>query len=118
MIELIKEIIKQDGLAAKNRKREIIHKRIYLFTKLRKDGYTLNGIGKLFNMHHATILHGLNTFQNLVDTNDKQFKMDTEYYELLLKNNKPNLDLLSELKEAKNLVDLRIIQRRLKNKLY
>ena len=31
MIELIKEIIEQDGLAEKNRKAEIIHKRIYLF---------------------------------------------------------------------------------------
>ena len=41
MIELIKEIIEQDGLAKKNRKREIIHRRIYLFQALRKDGYTL-----------------------------------------------------------------------------
>jgi hypothetical protein len=41
MIELIKQIIEQDGLANKNRKREIVHRRIYLFNKLRKDGYTL-----------------------------------------------------------------------------
>jgi hypothetical protein len=33
MIELIKEIIEQDGLANKNRKREIVHRRIYLFRK-------------------------------------------------------------------------------------
>jgi hypothetical protein len=33
MIELIKQIIEQDGLANKNRKREIVHRRIYLFNK-------------------------------------------------------------------------------------
>ena len=118
MIELIKEIIEQDGLAKKNRKREIIHRRIYLFQALRKDGYTLKRIGDLFNMHHASILHGLNTYQNLIDTKDKQLKLDVEYYELLLKNNKPNVDLHNEIREAKNLNDLRIIQQRLTNKLY
>jgi hypothetical protein len=118
MIELIKEIIEQDGLAKKNRKREIIHRRIYLFEALRKDGHTLKRIGDLFNMHHASILHGLRTYQNLIDTKDKQLKLDTEYYELLLKNNKPNIDLLSEIREAKNLNDLKIIQQRLTNELY
>jgi hypothetical protein len=118
MIELIKEIIEQDGLGKKNRKREIIHRKIYLFNALRNEGYALKRIGDLFNMHHASILHGLNTYQNLVDTKDKQLKLDIEYYELLLKNNKPNIDLLSEIKEAKNLNDLRIIQQRLANELY
>jgi hypothetical protein len=118
MIELIKEIIEQDGLGKKNRKREIIHRKIYLFNALRNEGYTLKRIGDLFNMHHASILHGLNTYQNLVDTKDKQLKLDIEYYELLLKNNKPNIDLLSEIKKAKNLNDLRIIQQRLANELY
>jgi hypothetical protein len=118
MIELIKQIIEQDGLGKKNRRREIVHRRIYLFQALRKEGYTLKRIGDLFNMHHASILHGLNTYQNLVDTKDKQLKLDIEYYELLLKNNKPNIDLLSEIKEAKNLNDLRIIQQRLTNELY
>ena len=41
MIELIKQIIEQDGLGIKNRKREIIHRKIYLFNALRKEGYTL-----------------------------------------------------------------------------
>ena len=118
MIQLIKQIIEQDGLANKNRKREIIHRRIYLFQALRKDGYTLKKIGDLFNMHHASILHGLNTYQNLIDTKDKQLKLDTEYYELLLKNNKPNIDFHNEIRKAKNLNDLRIIQQRLINELY
>jgi len=118
MIELIKEIIEQDGLAKKNRKREIVHRRIYLFRKLREDGHTLKGIANLFNMNHATILHGLNTYKNLVETNDKLFLHDIEYYKLLLSLERPELDLRKEIKEAKNLVDLRKIQARIKNKFY
>ena len=118
MIELIKEIIEQDGLANKNRKREIVHRRIYLFRKLREDGHTLKGIGSLFNMNHATILHGLNTYKNLVETNDKFFLHDIEYYKLLLSLERPELDLRKEIKEAKNLVDLRKIQARIKNNLF
>ena len=118
MIELIKEIIEQDGLAQKNRKREIVHKRIYLFRKLREDGHTLKGIGSMFNMNHATILHGLNTYKNLVETNDKLFLHDIEYYKLLLSLERPELDLRKEIKEAKNLKDLRKIQLRIRNKFY
>ena len=118
MIKLIKEIIEQDGLAQKNRKREIVHRRIYLFRKLREDGHTLKGIGSLFNMNHATILHGLNTYKNLVETNDKLFLHDIEYYKLLLSLERPELDLRKEIKEAKNLKDLRKIQGRIKNKFY
>ena len=118
MIELIKEIIEQDGLAQKNRKREIVHRRIYLFRKLREDGHTLKGIGSLFNMNHATILHGLNTYKNLVETNDKLFLHDIEYYKLLLSLERPELDLRKEIKEAKNLKDLRKIQLRIRNNFY
>lgn len=118
MIELIKQIIEQDGLANKNRKREIVYKRTYLFRKLREDGYSLKRIGGLFNMNHATILHGLRTYQNLVDINDKVFKHDIEYYKLLLSLERPELDLRKEIKEAKNLKDLRLIQGRIKNNFY
>ena len=118
MIELIKEIIEQDGLAQKNRKREIVHRRIYLFRKLREDGHTLKGIGSLFNMNHATILHGLRLYQDLTDINDKVFLHDIEYYKLLLSLELPELDLRKEIKEAKNLKDLRKIQLRIRNKFY
>ena len=121
MIELIKEIIEQDGLANKNRKREIVHRRIYLFNQLRKDGYTLKRIGGMFNMNHATILHGLKTYQDLTDVNDNQLRIDTEYYKLLLNLQVPETvkyNLLSEVKEAKNLTDLRLIQSGIKNNIY
>jgi hypothetical protein len=118
MIELIKEIIEQDGLANKNRKAEIIHKRVYLFNTLRKQGYTLKNIGSLFRMNHATILHGLKNYQNLDETKNKLFNHNTEYYKLLLSLERPELDLRKEITEARNLVDLRKIQARIKNNLF
>ena len=121
MIELIKQIIEQDGLAEKNRKREIIHKKIYLFTALRKEGFTLKRIGTLFNMDHTSVLHGLKTFQNLSDVNDKQIRIDTDYYKLLLSLERPETveyNLQKEIKEAKNLTDLKNIQSRIKNNFY
>ena len=118
MIELIKQIIEQDGLAQKNRKREIVHRRIYLFRKLREDGHTLKRIGSLFNMNHATILHGLRLYQDLSDINDKVFQHDIEYYKLLLSLERPELDLRKEIVEACNLVELRKIQLRIKNNFY
>ena len=69
-------------------------------------------------MNHATILHGLRTYQNLTDVNDKCFKQDTEYYRLLLSFEHPELDLRKEIKEARNLKDLRLIQARIKNNFY
>jgi hypothetical protein len=69
-------------------------------------------------MHHATILHGLNTFENLTEANDKQLRLDTEYYELLLSLEQPEVDLKKEIKSAKNLKDLRKIQTRIKNNFY
>jgi len=121
MIELVKQIIEQDGLNIKNRKREIVHRRIYLFHALRKDGYTLKRIGDLFGLNHATILHGLRTYKNLSEVNDKQLKNDTEYYELLLNLHLPisiEYNLRNEIKAAKNLTDLRMIQERIFNNFY
>jgi hypothetical protein len=72
-------------------------------------------------MNHATILHGLKTYKNLTDVNDKQLKTDTEYYKLLLNLQAPETveyNLRKEIKEAKNLTDLRLIQSRIKNKFY
>jgi hypothetical protein len=90
---------------------------IYL-TSYEKTVIHLKGIGSLFNMNHATILHGLKTYKNLTDVNDKQLKTDTEYYELLLSLEKPEVNLYKEIKQAKNLKDLRVIQSRLLNKFY
>jgi hypothetical protein len=69
-------------------------------------------------MNHATILHGLKNYKNLDETKNKLFNHNTEYYKLLLSLERPELDLRKEIKEARNLVDLRKIQARIKNNLF
>lgn len=58
-IEKIKDIIQRYDLTIKNRSRRIVYQRMYIFYKLYRLGFTLQEIGKIFNMNHSTILYGL-----------------------------------------------------------
>lgn len=64
MEERIKELIQRDSLDTKDRYRDLIYKRSYLYALLREDGYHLARIGKLFNRNHATVINGLNIHDN------------------------------------------------------
>jgi len=57
--EKIKDIIQRYDLTIKNRSRRIVYQRMYIFYKLYRLGFTLQEIGKIFNMNHSTILYGL-----------------------------------------------------------
>jgi chromosomal replication initiator protein len=65
-----------DDIKSKSRKRELITARnlICYHYKTTRIDYTLEKIGHLIgNKDHATVLHGLKTYNNLYQT-DKQFK--------------------------------------------
>jgi hypothetical protein len=64
MEERIKELIQRDSLDTKDRYRDLIYKRSYLYALLREDGYHLARIGKLFNRDHATVINGLKIHDN------------------------------------------------------
>ena len=68
--EYIEEITGMD-LAAKSRVREVVDVRRVAF-KLTKTltKSSLTSIGKLYNKDHATVLHGIKTFDYLVDHSD------------------------------------------------
>jgi len=53
-----------DNLSSKDRYRDLIYKRSYLYSLLREDGWNLARIGKLFNRDHATVLNGLKIHDN------------------------------------------------------
>jgi hypothetical protein len=63
-IEKIQELIQIDNLSSKDRYRDLIYKRSYLYSLLREDGWNLARIGKLFNRDHATVLNGLKIHDN------------------------------------------------------
>ena len=62
-LEQAEFLIKRDNLRIKNRKREVVYKRYYLYYKLHKDGHSISSIGRLFKKHHATIIHGIKAYE-------------------------------------------------------
>ena len=121
MEDLIKSIIKKDGLAKKCRTVDVVNKRIYLFNFLRNNGYTFNVIGNLFNLDHTTVMHGIKRYKELNATNDAMLQVDTERYADLLKDVKAAVrkyNLEKDVRKATTVRDLDIIKRRLTNNLY
>lgn len=57
----------------KNRRFEVRYPRqIIMYFLLKNTSMTFNAIGKLFNRDHSTVIHSVNTIQNLIDTEDKK----------------------------------------------
>jgi len=121
MVDLIKEVIEKDGLKKRNREQHIVHRRIFLFNLLRENGYTYAYIARLFNMNHATVLHGIKRYKDLLSLNDVRLQVDTERYaqkfedieEAVIKYN-----LEKDVRKATTITDLDIIKRRLDNGMY
>ena len=83
MEDLIKSIIKKDGLAKKCRTVDVVNKRIYLFNFLRNNGYTFNVIGNLFNLDHTTVMHAVKKVEELKHE-DNNFNEDIELLKRLI----------------------------------
>lgn len=55
--------------------------RFYLFTYLRDQGLTFESIGRIFNLDHATIMHGIRAWKEYKNYDD--VKQYTEYVRFL-----------------------------------
>jgi len=58
-------------------------RQVYWFY-LHENGHTLQGIGRMFNMHHTTVYHGIRKTRDLISVNDaylKRFLEAIEYHE-------------------------------------
>ena len=63
----------------RSRKREIVYRRYVVFQYLRNcKGMTLTEIAKASSFNHATIIHGLKQFDNMIKTKDKEFFIITK----------------------------------------
>ena len=80
ILKKVKEIIKVYDLKGKNRKREFIYKRFYLFNFLSNSNLKINytQIGKLFDKDHATVLNGLKQHNDLMQFNDDVYLEHTK----------------------------------------
>jgi len=62
-----------DTLTLKKRKRSMVHARQLIFYFLKKyTSYTLKNIGKFFGKDHTTVIHGIQTINDLLYVEDKE----------------------------------------------
>jgi hypothetical protein len=121
LIERIHEIIETENLRQRTKKPNKVHRRWFIFAYLRKNNYVLREIAELFNMNHATIIHGIRQAQLFEQVKDEMFLIDTldlfeEFKNKTIKIKERNL--IQDIMESKNLHDLTKIKRRLLNNVY
>jgi hypothetical protein len=121
LIERIHEIIETENLRERTKKPNKVHRRWFIFAYLRKNNYVLREIAELFNMNHATIIHGIRQAELFEKVKDEMFLIDTLDLFQEFKNKTIKIkdrDLIQDIMESKNLYDLTKIKRRLQNNVY
>ena len=121
LIERIHEIIETENLRQRTKKPNKVHRRWFIFAYLRKNNYVLREIAELFQMNHATIIHGIRQAELFEKVKDEMFLIDTldlfqEFKNKTIKIKERNL--IQDIMESKNLHDLTKIKRRLLNNVY
>ena len=121
LIERIHEIIETENLRQRTKKPNKVHRRWFIFAYLRKNNYVLREIAELFQMNHATIIHGIRQAELFEKVKDEMFLIDTldlfqEFKNKTIKIKDRNL--IQDIMESKNLYDLTKIKRRLLNNVY
>ena len=119
MIEKIKYIINLYDLTTSCRDRNLIYKRAYIYSELRKLGYKLIDIGIMLDKNHATVLNGLavdKQFQNSDIIYDKAIAHIKEYLYPPIEG--PKYSIFEDVINCNNTTDLRIIKERITNNQY
>lgn len=95
------EFFNIENIFVKHRKREIVESKWYFYYFLRNEmNLTLQSVGELFGVHHATILHGLNNFKYIIDDQSyESFKCVAEKH---LSVNKEIAEIKKQINELQN----------------
>jgi hypothetical protein len=121
-IEKVKELIQRDNLDSKDRHRDLIYKRSYLYSILREEGWHLSKIGRLFNRNHATVINALNLHDNYFGKDKIYDRMIKEYLTIFGKEitdidyDKPTI--YQDIMDCHNTTALAIIKQRIKDGYY
>lgn len=110
--------VDKHDLKNRSRKPRFVHRRIYFFNMMREQGMTLREIGEIFNVHHATIIHGIKRYKELKSFNDKLLELDIACYNGKINYYKKTYDLKKDIMKATTVRDLEIIKSRTENDLY
>ncbi len=118
LIRKVKHHIRKDGLKSKCRKPYYTHRRMYLFNLLRNAGVTYSRIAELFDLNHATIIHGIKRYENLKQTRDAFLLLDIADYDGKFQLHKHEYNLKRDILKATTIRDLEIIKGRTEKQLY
>ena len=122
MIEKIKYMIELYNLTTSCRDRDLVYKRAYIYSELRKLGMNLSEIGRLMDKHHATIINGLkvdNQFQNCDKIYDDIIAPIKDYlYPGDAPIELPKYSIFEDVMNCNNTTDLKIIKERIANDQY
>jgi DNA-binding transcriptional MerR regulator len=122
MIEKIKYMIDLYNLTTSCRDRDLVYKRAYIYSELRKLGMNLSDIGRLLEKHHATIINGLkvdNQFQNCDKIYDDIIAPIKDYlYPGDAPIELPKYSIFEDVMNCNNTTDLKIIKERIANDQY
>jgi hypothetical protein len=121
-IEKIKELIQRDSLDSKDRYRDLIYKRSYLYAILRDEGWHLARIGRLFKRNHATVINALKIhdqfFGNdkLYDRTIRQYVNELGKFSIQIDEDKPTI--FQDIINCHNTTELRLIKERIQAGYY
>lgn len=118
LIERIKLLIEKDNLKARCRYQNKVNRRFYLFSVLRDYGCTYKQIGDYFNLHHATVIHGINQYKALKKNKDAFLEKDIEEYKIMLGEIEVHYDLKQDILKATTIGDLNRIKKKTEENKY
>jgi len=107
-------------LKSKNRSRDYLYRRYYLYNELRKMNYTLTEIGNMFGgKHYSTIIHGIRQHEDLHRFGYEDYKIATKQIaDVLHGSTMPYTDdypdLQKDVLKAKTYTQFKKLQRHIK----
>ena len=116
----ITETIHREGLNKKDRRRHIVHQRMYLMNILRSHEIKLKAIGLMFNLHHATVIHLITKYKDLKDMNDALLEADTLHLQEIFegKYSEPVFSIVYDVNNAVTRYDWNTIRVRVERGVY
>jgi hypothetical protein len=116
----ITETIHREGLNKKDRRRHIVHQRMYLMNILRNHEIKLKAIGLMFNLHHATVIHLITKYKDLKEMNDALLDADTLHLQEIFegKYSEPVFSIVYDVNNAVTRYDWNTIRARVERGVY
>ena len=120
LVKDITETIHIEGLNKKDRRRHIVHQRMYLMNILRNHEIKLKAIGLMFNLHHATVIHLITKYKDLKNMNDALLEADTLHLQEIFegKYSEPVFSIVYDVNNTVTRYDWNTIRARVERGVY